>query len=227
MAQRAATRARAEARPAQRQTKQAARTASRQGKQVASTAKGAGRRVAGQAKGQARRVQGTAVARSREVTETASRDARQLASSARNQVDRVKGEVAAQGRGLVEETRSQLESQAQGQARRMAGALRQLGSEAEALAEGRPHDAPTVADYVWRAAGRLQEAADTFAGMADGVEDRGLQGMAEDLSAYARRRPGAFLIGAAVMGFGVGRMVRAGSADGSQGPASTAGGSRR
>ena len=48
--------------------------------------------------------------------------------------------------------------------------------------------------------------------LASRMEQGGAQGVVEDVTRFARRRPGAFLAGAAGVGFVVGRLVRAGAA---------------
>ena len=42
------------------------------------------------------------------------------------------------------------------------------------------------------------------------LEDRGIEGVVDDVSRFARRRPGVFLLAAAGAGFVVGRFVRSG-----------------
>jgi hypothetical protein len=63
--------------------------------------------------------------------------------------------------------------------------------------------------------------------MADRVDELGVQGVVEEVTDLARRRPVLFLAGAATAGILVGRMARAGkeaqSADGSSSPAVAAG----
>jgi hypothetical protein len=62
-----------------------------------------------------------------------------------------------------------------------------------------------------------EQAAEWLDTSASYIEDRGIEGLAADVVDFARRRPGVFLAGAAVVGFGVGRLVRSGavsSADG-------------
>ena len=72
----------------------------------------------------------------------------------------------------------------------------------QALASGRPEEAGPLRDYaaqlgerVWRAAEQLRT---------DGAD-----GVVRDVQSFARRRPGAFLTGAAAAGFLVGRLVKA------------------
>jgi hypothetical protein len=165
------------------------------------------KRVSATASGQARQVKRTAATQSKVVARTANQDVRELAGSVRSQADQVKGELAGQARDLFEETRGQLQSQADQQAYRLAGALLQVGSQAVALAEGRPQQAGPLADYAEQAATWLDSAASH-------IEERGLEGLATDVVDFARRRPGVFLAGAAVVGFGVGRLIRSGAVSG-------------
>jgi hypothetical protein len=53
------------------------------------------------------------------------------------------------------------------------------------------------------------------------MEQGGPQGVLDDVSRFARRRPGMFLAGAAGIGFVVGRLVRAGVASQEDGDQST------
>lgn len=165
------------------------------------------RRVQSTAKGQAKQVKGTAATQTKVVARTANQDVKQLADTVRTQADQVKGELAGQAREMLEETRGQLEDQADVQATRLARALFQVGSQAVALSEGRPEQAGPLVDYAEQAATWL----DTCAAQ---IEERGLEGLATDVVDFARRRPGVFLAGAAVLGLGVGRLIRSGAISG-------------
>ena len=165
------------------------------------------RRVRSTAAGQAKQVKGTAATQTKVVARTANEDVQQLASTVRSQAHQVKGELAGQAREMLEETRGQLESQADLQATRLARALSQVGTQAVALSEGRPQEAGPLVDYAEQAATWL----DTCAAE---IEERGLEGLATDVVDFARRRPGLFLAGAAVLGFGVGRLIRSGAISG-------------
>ncbi len=162
------------------------------------------RRVKSTAATQARQVKGTAVGQSKAVARTAEQDVRELAGTVRTQADQVKGELAAQARAMLDETRGQLEGQADMQATRVARTLFQVGTQAVALSEGRPEEAGPLVDYAEQAAGWLDDTASY-------IEERGLEGLATDVVDFARRRPGVFLVGAAVLGFGVGRLIRSGA----------------
>jgi hypothetical protein len=144
------------------------------------------------------------------VARTASQDARELAGAVRTQAEQVTGELADQARDLLAETRSQLQEQADAQTTRMARALYQVGSQAVALSEGRPDQAGPLAEYAEQAAGWL----DTCAAQ---IEERGLEGLASDVVDFARRRPGVFLAGAALLGVGVGRLIRSGAVSSTDG----------
>jgi hypothetical protein len=170
-----------------------ANTATRETKKVASTATA-----------QAKRVKGTAVGQGKVVARTAGQDVRELGTTVRDQADQVKGELAGQARELLAETRDQLQAQADLQTGRLAAALLQVGTQAVALAAGRPEQSGPLAQYAEQAAGWLDSCAAE-------IEERGLEGLATDVTDFARRRPAVFLAGAAVVGFGVGRLIRSGA----------------
>ena len=167
------------------------------------------RKVTSTAKTGAEQVKGAAVGGGKVVARTAKQDVRELAGTVRSQAEQVRGELAGQARGMLAETQGQLQAQADVQASRLAGALFQVGSQAVALSQGRPEQAGPLVDYAEQAATWLDDRASY-------IEERGLEGLATDVVDFARRRPAVFLAGAAVVGFGVGRLLRSGavSADG-------------
>ena len=162
------------------------------------------RKVTATAKNEAEQVKGAAVGGTKVVARTAKQDVRELAGTVRSQAEQVKGELAGQARGMLAETQGQLQAQADLQASRLAGALFQVGSQAVALSQGRPEQAGPLVDYAEQAATWLDDRASY-------IEERGLEGLATDVVDFARRRPGVFLAGAAVVGFGVGRLLRSGA----------------
>lgn len=171
------------------------------------TAKREATRVKATAASQARQVKGTAVGQTKVVARTANQDVRELAGTVRDQAEQVKGELAGQAREMLAETQGQLQYQADIQATRVARALYQVGTQAVALSEGRPDQAGPLVDYAEQAATWL----DTVAAE---IEERGIEGLANDVVDFARRRPAVFLAGAAVVGFGVGRLIRSGAVSG-------------
>jgi vacuolar-type H+-ATPase subunit H len=141
----------------------------------------------------------------REVAQSAGEQAGEVRDSVVEQASHVADEVKTQGREVLERTKVQVRRQGEAQAQQVAGSLRKLSEQAQALADGRAEEAGPVLDYVRQASARLQ-------GMASRVEERGAQGLLQDLEDFGRRRPGTFLAGAALAGFVVGRVVRSASA---------------
>jgi hypothetical protein len=132
-----------------------------------------------------------------DVAQTAREQAHDVAHTARQEtaqvVDRAKDAVGHEARQRTDE---------------LAKSVRRIGDGISALAEGRPEDAGPVAGYARDAAARVGD-------MAQRLESRGYDGMVQDVSAFARRRPGVFLAGAGLLGFAVGRVIRSGGASGS------------
>jgi hypothetical protein len=187
--------------------------ASEEGRQVASRATDEGRKVASRSIGEAQDVANTATQQGQQLARVASEQGRELVGTVKERASEVSSELLEQGQTLAQDARTQVEEQAREQTRRLAGTLTKLGNEAQALADGRPEDAETLRDYVRRGGEGLTGTADRLYGLADDMEERGLGGVVEDLSRFARRRPGAFLLGAAVAGFGVARVVRSSKSD--------------
>jgi hypothetical protein len=162
------------------------------------------------------------------VASAAAGQAQELAGTVRAEAARVTEEVSFQVQSLADETRQQLETQAYEATSRLAGGFRQLGEEAQALADGRPADAPNLRPYVRQAADRFHSTAHGLTDLAATIDERGLEGLVEDAQSFARRRPAAFLMGAAAAGFLIGRMVRAGaiSSGGNGASGSAPGGAR-
>ena len=189
---------------AAKQTKETAAAAAQQTKNTAARETN---RVKETAATQAKQVKGTAVGQTKVVARTANQDVRELAGTVRSQADQFKGELTGQVKGMLAETQGQLQAQADVQAGRLASALWQVGDQAVALSQGRPEQAGPLVDYAEQAATWLDNAASH-------LEERGLEGLATDVVDFARRRPAVFLAGAAVVGFGVGRLIRSGAVSG-------------
>ena len=180
-----------------------------EGSQAARVATGRSRQIAGQASDEAQSVAATAAEKGGDLVRSAKDDARQIAASVWSRGGEVTEQLSTQGRSLVQETRAQIQAQARSGTERTAGALRHVGEQAQALAEGRPEDAPQLSEYVWKVADTCYGAADKIYGVADDIEERGFGGVLQDVQSFARRRPGTFLLGAIALGFGVGRLVQA------------------
>jgi hypothetical protein len=168
----------------------------------------------------AKEVASRAVEESKQVTQTAGEQTREVAGAVKDQAAEVMHTAKAQGRSVVHEAREQLRDQASSQTQRLAEALRTVGEQVHALADGKVEEAGGARTYARQAATTVQE----WAGR---VESRGFQGLTRDLEQVARRRPGAFLAGAAAAGFVVGRLVRSSSASGSTTSGAPGDGARR
>ena len=153
----------------------------------------------------------TASQHGQEVVATASGQAKEVAGVVREQATQLTQELSSQGRELYQETRRQVQDQAQTQTEGLAQALHRWGWETQALVDGRPEDAGAVGECARQAADKLHE-------LASEIEIRGVSGLAEELQDLGRRRPGAFLLGAAMIGFGGARLVRSGKSASEEDP---------
>lgn len=106
-----------------------------------------------------------------------------------------------ESRNLLDEGRSSLKGQAQDQTERLNGVLGELNGNLQALLDGRPDEAGMVGDYARRVSSQVRR-------YSDGIDQRGFDGLLDDVQRFARRRPGAFLVAAAAAGFLAGRLGR-------------------
>lgn len=123
--------------------------------------------------------------------------AAEVAGTAKEQAATVVGEATARARSLVGDLRGQLQGQAQSQTGRLTENVHRLAQELREMGEGGKPDSTM--------AGVARQIADGGDQVADRIEQRGPDGLVSELQSFARRRPGAFLAGAAVAGFLVGR----------------------
>jgi hypothetical protein len=157
----------------------------------------------------------TAAEQTKHVAVAASDSARDVAQTAKEQASQVVGEVADQGKNLLHDAKGQLSNQARVQTDQVCQAMRSVSNQAMALADGRPDEAGPVGEYTRQAATKMSE-------LAGRLEERGFDGVIRDIEDFARRRPGTFLLGAAVAGFAIGRVFRgAAAANADAGPPNT------
>lgn len=123
-----------------------------------------------------------------------------VAQTAVEQGKQVVQETRAQGRNLVKEATSELGHQASMQQKRAAEGLRALASDLSSMT-GRGEQSGMASDLVDQAARKAHQAADW-------LEHRQPGQVVDEVRAFARRRPGAFLAGAVVAGVVVGRLTR-------------------
>jgi hypothetical protein len=133
----------------------------------------------------------------------AGKAAGEVAGTALDQAKTVAGEARRHAGSAVGDIRGRVTEEVEGQTQRAAGTVRQWADDLAELAGNASDDSP--------ARSLVSQVADGGHRAADYLDDHGVQGMAEDLKGFARRRPGAFLASAALAGLAVGRMAKAGS----------------
>ena len=134
------------------------------------------------------------------VGRTAADAGRQVAGTAAEQAANVAQEAKAQARDLVGEARGQVGDQARMGQQKATDGIRTLGRELREMADG-GQQSGTASEVARQAADR----ADRFA---DWLGQREPGDLVEEVRTFARRRPGAFLLGAALAGVVVGRLTR-------------------
>ncbi|MYT80909.1 hypothetical protein YW3DRAFT_07337 [Streptomyces sp. MnatMP-M77] len=142
----------------------------------------------------------TARDKASEGTDLAAGKAGDVAGTAKEQAVDVAGEATARAQDVAGELRSQLEEQARSQTQRLAENVRRLADDLHDMSSSTDSDSP--------AAGAVKKIADRGHQAASRLEDRGPGGLLSDMQDFARRRPGAFLAGAALAGFATARLAK-------------------
>jgi hypothetical protein len=142
---------------------------------------------------QARQAAGTATEEGKHVAATAGQEAKQVAA-----------EVRYQTRNLVGELRTQATQQSRSQRDRLAHTLHELSDELDKMAAS-AGGSGLATDLVHQASQRARD-------FGTRIENREPGDLLDDVRAFARRRPGAFLLGAAALGVVAGRLTRGGVA---------------
>ena len=153
-----------------------------------------------------------------DVATTARQEAQGVAGDARSEASAVVSEAGTQARNLADETRTAFRQQASDGTNRAAGAIDQLAGRLRALAAGDMEQAGDLRRYA-------QDLGDRLGGVAGRINDRGLDGLVDDVQRFGRRRPGMFLAVAAGAGFAAGRLFRGAKADAESSSGSTGNGS--
>ena len=151
--------------------------------------------------GTAKQTAETAKEQAGQVAGTATSAASDVAGTAKDQAGQVVGEAVNQAQDLLDQTRQQVTAQAGEQTQRLAGNIRQLAEQLTSMAQsGQP--GTTAHSLVQQIAERGHSAAGYLEGKQPGD-------LVSDLQSLGRRRPGAFLLGAAIAGAAVGRLAAA------------------
>lgn len=125
---------------------------------------------------------------------------RQVADTVKEKASDVTTDVRRQTRQMVGQTREQLADQAGRQKDKAAESLRSVADELQGMAEqGQSGWSRQLAGH----------GADLGHQAADFLQDHQPDELLDEVRAFARRKPGTFLIGAAIVGMVAGRMTRA------------------
>lgn len=135
------------------------------------------------------------------VQDTARYAASNVKDTAASRGQEIKGQARRHARGIADDAQRQLRGHAQEETQRAGAALGTAGDQLRALADGRVDEAGVFGTYV-------EAAADAVTRWADTIQDRGLDGLLDDLRSFGRRRPGMFLAGALAAGIVAGRFGR-------------------
>ncbi|NUP35111.1 MAG: hypothetical protein HOU01_25880 [Streptomycetaceae bacterium] len=134
------------------------------------------------------------------VASDAAQSGRQVADTAASGAKDVVSEATTQLRQLFDQLRSELDGQASSQGQRAVGGLRSLADELREMASGSQQQGI--------AGEAAHQAADRASSFADWLDNKQPGDILDEVRSLARRRPGAFLLGAAAIGVLGGRMTR-------------------
>ncbi|MFN8075895.1 MAG: hypothetical protein U0Q15_10815 [Kineosporiaceae bacterium] len=137
----------------------------------------------------------------------------QVASTAKEQAAEVAGTAKEQAANLAGQVRETVRDQSVGQRDRLVGTLQSFAQDLHTMADNAQTSGP-AADLVRRVAGQAH-------GFASSLENREPAELLDGVRDFARRRPGAFLLGAAVAGVIAGRATRGARAARSQDTSTT------
>src|SRR5947209_18180103 len=135
------------------------------------------------------------------VGQTAAQAGSQVASTAADQAKQVVNETQRQASDLLDQGRTQLREQAITQQKRAADGLTTIASQLRGMADGTGDGAPGPArDLIQQASGKLEE-------LGSWLQNREPAQLLDEVRSYARRKPGTFLLGAAIAGVVAGRLT--------------------
>src|SRR6478752_5589642 len=144
---------------------------------------------------------GTAKHEATELKDTAVEQAKDVAATVKDEASVVLDEAKSQAKDLYLQTRQELTEQADTQQQRAAAGLKAVSAELQSMAESSQN--PGVAtDLVRQLSGRL-------ATVGTWLEARDPGSVLAEVKGYARRKPGTFMLGAAIAGVVIGRLTRA------------------
>jgi hypothetical protein len=129
--------------------------------------------------------------------QAAGQAASEVKDTAKEQAQRVAGEAKAQARNVASDVRGKVSDQAKAQNDKLVGSIRQMADHLNEMSADR-ESSPAVQV--------VSRVADGGRQVADYLDRNGPEGVLREVSDFARRRPGAFLVTALAAGFVVGRL---------------------
>jgi len=136
----------------------------------------------------------------RTAAQSAARGGSDVLDSAKEQGRQVVAETGRQARDLYGQVRSQVSDQANNQQKRAVGSLYALGDEINRMAEQGGQSGPAT-ELARQAGDKINQAARWLEGKEPGH-------VLDEVKSFARRNPGTFLVGAAVLGVLAGRLSK-------------------
>ena len=133
--------------------------------------------------------------------DTAVSEAGHVADTAKGEAKAVAQEVKYQAKDLYAQTQRELKDQAQVQQHRAAVGLRSVSDELQSMTAN--------AENPGLAADLLNQVSTRLSGAASWLGDRDPSAVLSEVKSFARRKPGTFIIGAAILGIVAGRLTRA------------------
>jgi F0F1-type ATP synthase membrane subunit b/b' len=134
------------------------------------------------------------------VASTAAQAGSQVASTAADQAKQVTQETKRQAQDLVQQGRQQLQQQARTGQQKAGQGLNDIAQQLRAMVQGGETPTGPAADLVSQAGDKVEQ-------LASWVSEREPGDLVVELRNFARRRPGVFLLGAAVAGVVAGRLT--------------------
>jgi hypothetical protein len=147
---------------------------------------------------------------------TAADETREVGKTAGDEFKNVTGEAAAQVRTLAEAARTQVEEQSKSQRDRLVSTLATFSDDLDSMRQDGSGNQGMAADVVRVVSERSRE-------LSQRLEGRQPRELLADVRSFARRRPGAFLLGSLAAGLVAGRLLR-GAKDAEDTTSSGAGG---
>ena len=190
-----------------------ATTAKQEAAGVAADAKEQAAWVAADAREQAAGVAGEAKAQAAGVAADAKAGGQQVADVAKDEARQVASQAGEQARTVLTHATTELTHQVNTQQNRLAEIVKGLGDELGAIATGQPVPASSQGFMSDLAA----QGADRIEGVAKFLADKDSTEVLDELTRYARRRPGMFLMLAGLTGLVAGRVTRSLRDDSTQG----------